>query len=118
VFTRKVDALVEALGADTGISKSEVSRICADLDVELAALRDPSLADTDHPYLFLDACFGKARVGGDRRGRDARVTGQAIVVATGVSAAGRRVVLGFDVGSRCSGGMVRSGGWRPEARDG
>lgn len=103
VSTRKVDALVEALGADTGISKSEVSRICADLDVEVAAFRDRSLADTQFPYLFLDACFGKARVGGDRRGRGARVTGQAIVVATGVSADGRREVLGFDVGNSESG---------------
>jgi putative transposase len=42
--TRKVDDLVKALGADTGISKSEVSRICADLDTEVAAFRDRSLA--------------------------------------------------------------------------
>jgi transposase-like protein len=38
--TRKVDDLVKALGADSGISKSEVSRICADLDTEVAAFRD------------------------------------------------------------------------------
>src|SRR5437667_11998486 len=43
--TRKVDDLVKALGADTGISKSEVSRICAELDVEVAAFRDRSLAE-------------------------------------------------------------------------
>src|ERR1041384_3380648 len=43
--TRKVDDLVKALGADTGISKSEVSRICADLDQEVGALRDRSLAN-------------------------------------------------------------------------
>ena len=42
--TRKVDDLVKALGADSGISKSEVSRICAELDVEVAAFRDRSLA--------------------------------------------------------------------------
>jgi Transposase, Mutator family len=42
--TRKVDDLVKALGADSGISKSEVSRICADLDAEVAAFRDRSLA--------------------------------------------------------------------------
>jgi hypothetical protein len=42
--TRKVDDLVKALGADSGISKSEVSRICADLDTEIAAFRDRSLA--------------------------------------------------------------------------
>ena len=49
VCTRKVDDLVKALGADTGISKSEVSRICADLDEEVAAFRDRSLADTAYP---------------------------------------------------------------------
>jgi putative transposase len=43
--TRKVDDLVKALGADSGISKSEVSRICAELDVEVAAFRDRSLAE-------------------------------------------------------------------------
>src|SRR5829696_4595245 len=44
VSTRKVDDLVKALGADTGISKSEVSRICADLDAEVSAFADRSLA--------------------------------------------------------------------------
>src|SRR3569833_3923722 len=55
--TRKVDDLVKALGADTGISKSEVSRICAELDVEVAAFRDRSLADQPFPYVFLDATY-------------------------------------------------------------
>ena len=54
VSTRKVDDLVRALGADTGISRSEVSRICADLDAEVTAFRDRSLAETALPYLFLD----------------------------------------------------------------
>jgi transposase-like protein len=67
--TRKVDDLVVAMGADTGISKSEVSRICADLDVEVTTFRDRSLVEVEFPYVFLDACFCKARVGGDRRGR-------------------------------------------------
>jgi putative transposase len=98
VSTRKVDDLVAALGADTGISKSEVSRVCADLDVEVAAFRDRSLAEQEFPYLFVDATYGKARIGGDRRGRGSRVTAQAIVVATGVSGDGRREVLGFDSG--------------------
>lgn len=91
VSTRKVDDLVKALGADTGISKSEVSRICRDLDVEIAGFRDRSLADTPFPYVFLDATYCKARVAG-------RVCSQAVVIATGVSADGRREVLGFDVG--------------------
>ena len=89
--TRKVDDLVKALGADTGISKSEVSRICAELDVQVAAFRDRSLADTPFRYVFLDATYCKARV-------DHRVVSQAVVVATGVTADGRREVLGFDVG--------------------
>jgi putative transposase len=101
--TRKVDDLVVAMGADTGISKSEVSRICADLDVEVTTFRDRSLAEVEFPYVFLDACFCKARIGGDRRGRGSRVTAQAIVIATGVSADGRREVLGFDVGDSESG---------------
>jgi transposase-like protein len=55
VSTRKVDDLVRALGADSGISKSEVSRICADLDQEVAAFRDRSLAGQGFPYVFVDA---------------------------------------------------------------
>src|SRR3954469_13540130 len=89
--TRKVDDLVKALGADTGISKSEVSRICAELDVQVAAFRDRSLAEQPFRYVFLDATYCKARV-------DPRVVSQAVVVATGVAADGRREVLGFDVG--------------------
>jgi transposase-like protein len=89
--TRKVDDLVKALGADIGISKSEVSRICAELDVEVAAFRDRSLAEQPFRYVFLDATYCKARV-------DHRVVSQAVIVATGVAADGRREVLGFDVG--------------------
>lgn len=92
---RKVDDLVKALGADTGISKSEVSRICADLDTEVAAFADRDLSETAFPYVFLDATYCKARIGG---GKGSRVASQAVVVATGVSADGRREVLGFAVG--------------------
>ena len=55
VSTRKVDDLVQALGVDAGISKSEVSRICAAMDEELEAFRTRSLSDTTYPYGFLDA---------------------------------------------------------------
>ena len=55
--TRKVDDLVKALGVDSGISKSEVSRICAELDGEVGAFRSRSLAHTAFPYVFLDASF-------------------------------------------------------------
>jgi transposase-like protein len=91
VSTRKVDDLVKALGADTGISKSEVSRICAGLDEEVSAFRDRSLDQTAFPYVYLDATYCKARVG-------RRVVSQAVVIATGVRADGHREVLGFDVG--------------------
>ena len=92
VSTRKVDDLVKALGVDTGISKSEVSRICQGLDDEVAAFRDRSLTDTDYPYVFLDATYCKARV-------NHQIVSQAIVIAIGVSAEGRREVLGMDVGN-------------------
>jgi putative transposase len=91
VSTRKVDDLVKALGIDAGISKSEVSRICADLDVEVGAFRDRTLREVRYPYVFLDATYCKARV-------NHRVVSQAVVIATGVTGDGRREVLGFDVG--------------------
>src|SRR3954454_22555910 len=91
VSTRKVDDLVKALGIDSGISKSAVSRICADLDVEVGAFRDRTLAEVAYPYVFLDATYCKARV-------NHRVVSQAVVIATGVTGDGRREVLGFDVG--------------------
>jgi putative transposase len=91
VSTRKVDDLVKALGAESGISKSEVSRICAGLDAEVAQFRDRTLASQDFPYVFLDATYCKARV-------NHRIVSQAVVVAVGVAADGRREVLGFDVG--------------------
>ncbi len=91
VSTRKVDDLVKALGADTGISKSEVSRICTDLDQEVGAFRDRSLTGQQFPYVFLDATYCKARV-------NHRVVSQAVVIATGVRADGWREVLGFAVG--------------------
>jgi putative transposase len=91
VSTRKVDDLVKALGCDSGISSSEVSRICQNLDAEVGAFRDRSLAEVAFSYVFLDATYCKARVAG-------RVCSQAVVIATGVSEDGRREVLGFDVG--------------------
>jgi transposase-like protein len=60
--TRKVDDLVRALGVDAGISKSEVSRICGELDAEVAAFRSRKLSHTAFPYVFLDATYLKARV--------------------------------------------------------
>jgi len=91
VSTRKVDDLVRALGIDAGIGKSEVSRICAELDSVVAAFRDRSLAHTAFRYVFLDATYVKAHDG-------ASVVSKAIVIATGVSETGDREVLGLAVG--------------------
>ena len=91
VSTRKVDDLVTALGIDTGISKSEVSRICGELDAVVAEFRDRPLGHTSFPYVFLDATYVKAHHG-------SRVVSKAIVVATGVTERGDREVLGLAVG--------------------
>ena len=90
VSTRKVDDLVKALGAASGISKSEVSRICAELDRDLEAFRGRRL-EGEFPYVFCDATYVKARVRG-------RVVSRAVVIATGVTASGDREVLGVEVG--------------------
>jgi len=89
VSTRKVDDLLKALGLD-GMSKSEVSRICGELDPLVEAFRTRPLTG-EHPYLWVDATYHKVRV-------DGRVTSQATVVAVGVTADGERQVLGVDVG--------------------
>jgi putative transposase len=90
VSTRRVDDLVVAMGG-TGISKSEVSRICAQLDEDVAAWRSRPLDEIAFPYVFLDATYCKTRL-------NKRVVSQAVVIATGVSADGRREVLGCAVG--------------------
>jgi putative transposase len=90
VSTRRVDDLVVAMGG-TGISKSEVSRICAQLDADVTAFRTRPLDEIAFPYVFLDATYCKVRI-------NKRVVSQAVVIATGVSADGRREVLGCAVG--------------------
>lgn len=91
VSTRSVDDLVKALGGDTGISKSEVSRICGDLDAELSVFRTRPLDHTRFPYIYLDATYCKARV-------NHQIVSQAVVVATGITEDGGREVLGLMVG--------------------
>jgi transposase-like protein len=91
VSTRNVDDLVAALGVESGVSKSQVSRICAGLDVEIARFRERTLTHTSFPYVFLDATYCKVRIG-------AHVVSHALVVATGVSIEGTREVLGTAVG--------------------
>jgi transposase-like protein len=91
VSTRKVDDIVQALGLHAGISKSEVSRICSELDQSLSAFRNRPLDHVEFPYVFLDATYLKGRVGG-------QVVSRAVVVATGITMAGDREVLGCTVG--------------------
>ncbi len=91
VSTRSVDDLVKALGADTGISKSEVSRICEDLDGQLVAFRTRPLDHTRFPYMYLDATYCKARV-------NHQIVSRAVVIATGITEDGGREVLGVMVG--------------------
>ena len=79
VSTRSVDELVAALGAESGISKSEVSRICAGLDEMVEAFRGRSLGHVEFPYVYLDATYLKVR---NSVGQPASM---AMVVATGVS---------------------------------
>jgi len=89
VSTRKVDELVVSLGMK-GISKSEVSRICRELDEVVIAFKERPL-EGQFPYVWLDATFPKVREGG-------RVRGMALVVAIGIRETGEREVLGFDLG--------------------
>src|SRR6476646_6527181 len=89
--TRKVDDLVKALGCDSGISKSTVSRICAGIDADVAVLRTRRLDHQAFVYVWLDATYVHVR-------EHRHVVSKAIVIATGLRADGRREVLGLDVG--------------------
>lgn len=93
VSTRAVDDLVAAMGVEAGISKSEVSRICAGLDERVAAFRGRTLGHVTFPYVYLDATYVNVR--DDALGQ---VVSRAVVVATGITANGTREVLGVEVG--------------------
>jgi putative transposase len=97
VSTRSVDDLVEALGVGSGISKSEVSRICSGLDEVVGAFRTRPLDHTGFPYVYLDATYLHVRAAGTS-GQPGQVTSMAVVVATGIAADGSREILGLDVG--------------------
>ena len=91
VSTRRVDDLVRTLGLQ-GISKSQVSLLCQELDGEVERFRTRPLCDASYPYVCLDATFLKGRHQG-------RVVAQAVVIAIGLNAAsGQREILGLDVG--------------------
>jgi putative transposase len=89
VSTRSVDDLVKAMGM-TGISKSQVSRLCEDIDGRVKAFLDRPL-EGDWPYLWIDATYVKVRQSG-------RVVSVAVILAIGVNSDGRREVLGLDIG--------------------
>jgi putative transposase len=89
VSTRSVDDLVKALGM-SGISKNQVSRLCAEIDERVTAFLERPL-EGDWPYLWIDATYVKVRQNG-------RIVSVAVIVAVGVNTDGRREVLGMDIG--------------------
>ena len=89
VSTRSVDELVKAMGM-SGISKSQVSRLCEDIDQRVKAFLDRPI-EGDWPYLWIDATYLKVRQAG-------RIVSVAVIVAVGVNSDGRREVLGLDIG--------------------
>jgi putative transposase len=90
VSTRAVDELVRAMGM-TGISKSQVSRLCGEIDDKIKTFLERPL-EGDWPYVWLDATYVKAR-------RDGRVVSVAVIIAVGVNGDGRREVLGLAIGA-------------------
>jgi transposase-like protein len=89
VSTRSVDDLVQAMGM-SGISKSQVSRLCGEIDERVQTFLTRPL-EGDWPYVWLDATYVKVRQAG-------RIVSVAVIVAIGVNSDGRREVLGMDIG--------------------
>lgn len=89
ISTRSVDDLVQAMGG-TGVSKSQVSRLCQEIDERVGAFLDRPI-EGEWPYLWIDATYVKVR-------QDGRIVSVAVIVAVGVNSDGRREVLGMDVG--------------------
>jgi transposase-like protein len=90
ISTRSVDELVKALGM-SGISKSQVSRLCAEIDEKIATFLNRPL-EGEWPYLWLDATYVKVRQNG-------RIVSVAVIIAVGVNGDGRREVLGMTIGA-------------------
>jgi len=88
VSTRRVDELVQAMGL-SGISKSQVSKLCKDIDERVNAFLDRPL-DGEWPYLWLDATYLKVRDGG-------RIVSAAAIIAVAVSTEGRREIIGLGI---------------------
>jgi putative transposase len=90
ISTRPVDDLVKAMGI-SGISKSQVSRLCEEIDGKVKAFLDRPI-EGDWPYLWIDATYLKVRRGG-------RIVSVAVIIAVGVNTDGRREVLGMEIGT-------------------
>ena len=90
ISTRSVDDLVKAMGM-SGISKSQVSRLCEEIDGKVKVFLDRPI-EGDWPYLWIDATYVKVRQAG-------RIVSVAVIVAVGVNSDGRREVLGMDIGA-------------------
>jgi len=89
VSTRSVDELVKAMGM-TGISKSQVSRLCAEIDERVGAFLNRPI-EGDWPYVWIDATYVKVRASG-------RIVSVAVIIAVGVNTDGTREILGMAVG--------------------
>ena len=75
----------------TGISKSQVSRLCEEIDGKVKAFLERPI-EGDWPYLWIDATYLKVRRGG-------RIVSVAVIIAIGVNGDGRREVLGMEIGT-------------------
>ena len=89
ISTRSVDDLVKAMGM-SGISKSQVSRLCEEIDERVHTFLDRPI-EGDWPYVWIDATYLKVRQNG-------RIVSVAVIIAVGVNSDGRREVLGMDIG--------------------
>jgi transposase-like protein len=89
VSTRKVDDLVQAMGL-SGISKSQVSKLCEDIDERVGAFLKRPL-EGERPYLWLDATDIERREGG-------RIVSVAAIIAVAASREGRRKIVGLHIG--------------------
>ena len=90
ISTRSVDDLVKAMGM-SGISKSQVSRLCEEIDGKVKAFLERPI-EGDWPYIWIDATYLKVRRGG-------RIVSVAVIIAVGVNSDGRREVLGMEIGT-------------------
>jgi len=90
ISTRSVDDLVKAMGM-SGISKSQVSRLCGEIDDKIATFLNRPI-EGDWPYVWLDATYVKVR-------QDGRIVSVAVIIAVGVNSDGRREVLGMTIGA-------------------